>query len=233
MAKKQSKLLTIYDNVLLREKVNQALDDKVEYEEIIELCKKCGIDVSKSTITRYAQKRDEATKTGQDLRELLDTETERTLSSIKKKRVDNKPVDVVDLDDEDDGMKLVRDDTISQTLVLEKLMKMGFNQIIDGTIQMKASDVIALNKLYIQMNGNNNHGITTEGLQQLRIFNNAVTQAMASVIMEYVPEDKQEEVLTKLNEEINKRYKEADSSGQGRALLKALDIGNSSNLGED
>ena len=90
MAKQQSKLLTIYDNVVLRSKIAEALDNDTDYAEIVDMCKSYGIDVSTSSISRYAQKRKEAVLNGQDLREVLDTDTQTALTKIKKKRVDTK-----------------------------------------------------------------------------------------------------------------------------------------------
>lgn len=221
MAKKQSKLLTIYDNVVLREKIGVALDNKVSYQDIVDMCKTYGIDISEASITRYAQKREEAVKTGKDLRELLDTDTQKAIANIKKKQVDKKPV----VKDETEP-ELVMEKNYSVDIMLEDRVKRGFQMMVAEDTPIAPKDWTAMVKLLIQLNGNNNHGLTTEGLQQLRLFQNAVNNATVSVIAKYVPQEKQKEVIEEIKKEEFKQYKELDSSEQGRALIKALEIGN-------
>lgn len=217
MVKKQSKLLTIYDNIVLRDRVDKALDDNVDYQNIVDICKEYNIDVSTASITRYAQQRAEAIKTGQDLRELLDTDTNRTIANIKKKQVD-KPADKAE-------PEFVKKDEVSVEVMLNQLIDMGYGNLINGNVNMSVKDFTALVKLYTQINGNNNHGLTTEGLQQLRLFQHAVNNAMINVITKYIPVEKQKDAIKEIKEEEEKQYATLNTSMQGQALLKALNIG--------
>lgn len=219
MAKQQSKLLTIYDNLVLREKVDTALDNDVDYQSIVDMCKEYNIDVSTSSITRYAQKREEAIKEGQDLRELLDADTTRMIASIKKKQVD-KPTAK-----EEPVPELVKQDEISAELMLNNLIKKGYGTLVNDNVNMSVKDFTALVKLYTQINGNNNHGLTTEGLQQLRLFQHALNAAMINIVVKYIPVEKQKDAIKEIKEEEEEQYKKLNNSMQGQALLKALDIG--------
>lgn len=231
MAKQQSKLLTIYDNVVLREKVDKSLDDGISYDEIADMCKSYGVEVSKASITRYAQKRDEAIKEGQDLRELLDGDMQKALSNIKKKQVKSPEVK-----EEPQEPELVKTRSYSVDTMLSELIKLGYNGIIgevtDGELHMAPKDWTAIVKLFTQINGNNNHGLTTEGLQQLRLFQTAMNNAIVHVILEYVPQDKQEEAVSAMREEEMEQFKNLDLSEQGRALHEALELGNIDMFGE-
>lgn len=220
MAKKQSKLLTIYDNVVLREKVNEALDNNESYSDIIKICKEYGIDVSSSSITRYAEKRIEAIKTNQDLRALLDTDTERAIANIKKKQVDKPKVT------EDKEPDLVKTTSVSQQYMLERIINYNYPFFVNGEVKLAPKDFLSAIKLYTQLNGNNNHGLTTEGLQQLRLFQHAQNSALAQVVLKYVPKAKREDVLKDLKEAEEKQYREWETSGNGKAILEALNIGN-------
>lgn len=216
--KSQSKLLTIYDNLVLRERIAKAIDDGANCDEIVRLCKTFHIDISLSTAERYINKRKEAIETGQDLRQLLDSDTEKVINNIKKKQVS--PVGTVK------EPELVKQESYSIEAMLDRLLKNGYAAMVDGKANIAPKDWVAMAKLFTQINGNNNHGLTAEGLQQLRLFQNAINQATISVINTYVPKDKQAEAINAIREEEQKRYNELDSSANGRALLKALNIGN-------
>ena len=226
MAKQQSKLLTIYDNVVLRNKVAEALDNDTDYAEIVDMCKSYGIDVSTSSISRYAQKRKEAVLNGQDLREVLDTDTQTALTKIKKKRVDTKD------ESETAEPELVKTKAYSTEVMLDKIMSMGYNKFMTEDVDISVKDWLAAIKLYTQINGNNNHGLTTEGLQQLKLHQQAVNTAFVHVILKYIPKEKQEEALNYFSKTEKEQYKKLDTSGQGRALLEALDIGGLKEFGE-
>lgn len=226
MAKQQSKLLTIYDNVVLRNKIAEALDNDTDYAEIVDMCKSYGIDVSTSSISRYAQKRKEAVLNGQDLREVLDTDTQTALTKIKKKRVDTKD------ESETAEPELVKTKAYSTEVMLDKIMSMGYNKFMTEDVDISVKDWLAAIKLYTQINGNNNHGLTTEGLQQLKLHQQAVNTAFVQVILKYIPKEKQEEALNYFSKTEKEQYKKLDTSGQGRALLEALDIGGLKEFGE-
>lgn len=226
MAKQQSKLLTIYDNVVLRNKIAEALDNDTDYAEIVDMCKSYGIDVSTSSISRYAQKRKEAILDGQDLREVLDTDTQTALTKIKKKRVDTKD------ESETAEPELVETKAYSTEVMLDKIMSMGYNKFMTEDVDISVKDWLAAIKLYTQINGNNNHGLTTEGLQQLKLHQQAVNTAFVHVILKYIPKEKQEEALNYFSKTEKEQYKKLDTSGQGRALLEALDIGGLKEFGE-
>lgn len=226
MAKQQSKLLTIYDNVVLRNKIAEALDNDTDYAEIVDMCKSYGIDVSTSSISRYAQKRKEAVLNGQDLREVLDTDTQTALTKIKKKRVNTKD------ESETAEPELVETKAYSTEVMLDKIMSMGYNKFMTEDVDISVKDWLAAIKLYTQINGNNNHGLTTEGLQQLKLHQQAVNTAFVHVILKYIPKEKQEEALNYFSKTEKEQYKKLDTSGQGRALLEALDIGGLKEFGE-
>ena len=82
---KESILSKLYHNKLLRSKVDNALDEDMSYDDIIELCKEYDLELSKSAITRYKSKRKEAIENGWDLGELIDKRKKTSVKDIKEK----------------------------------------------------------------------------------------------------------------------------------------------------
>ena len=58
-APKGSVLLQLHNNKLLSSKVNEALDSGKTYDEIMELCAEYEFEISKASLSRYKDKRDE------------------------------------------------------------------------------------------------------------------------------------------------------------------------------
>ena len=83
---KESILSKLYHNKLLRSKVDNALDEDMSYDDIIELCKEYDLELSKSAITRYKSKRKEAIENGWDLGELIDKRKKNKCKRYKRKR---------------------------------------------------------------------------------------------------------------------------------------------------
>lgn len=57
-------LVALYNNLVLRAKVEEALDNGTTYDDIVKLGDQYGTELSKSAITRYKQRREEAKEKG-------------------------------------------------------------------------------------------------------------------------------------------------------------------------
>ena len=89
MAKQQSKtLLNLYTNLVLRAQVEEALDTEVKYDDIIEMAKEAGLELNKTALSRYKQKREQAKEEGVPTGALIAGTTE--WSEYLSKRIDNK-----------------------------------------------------------------------------------------------------------------------------------------------
>ena len=233
---KKSTLLLMYDNLLLRTKVDSALDsDDKTYQDIVAICKTYGINLSVASVSRYAQMRQLSIKSGQDLREMLDGKTRETLRKIKEKREGSKTSEAIHheltksaftaLDEakinSPEEIKPTKVEYLNYVDVLEEVVKQGLMTLRDGQ-GVAPKDLISAIKTISQITNNGNNGLSSEGLQQLRLFQTATEQAMTTIILKYITKDKQEKVLQEMKDEEQRRYAELDTSKQGRALMKAM-----------
>lgn len=208
----------LYENKLLSSKINVFIDDGKTLEFITSFANSQGVSVSLGTIRNYKKKREESIQQGVPFESLLD----------RRKKVGNilelqsKEVNAVDRRDDEQGVyKQGSEKVISINQVLEELISKGMKGIkelpvVDPAIMMKA--IQEWNKVNA-----GNGGLTLQGVQELRLQVAAYEQAMKNVLLTYVPADKHEEVLDKMQQEEDRYYASLDLTSQGRKVREELE----------
>lgn len=268
--KEPSILLSLYDNALLRTKVDSALDMKQGYAEIVKICEKYNLNISIATISRYASARKESIRTGVKLRRLLDGSTKAAVDRLKSKEkvakeerildnmmgrpaqtpseaLDDTDSDTDDTDSEtdkaeyelakealeeesqaqakDNGLTGTVTKYVSDGQVLDTIIAQGMQSIVMGDAPIAPKDLLKAIEVKAKLTNNANQGLSLEGLQELRVHVMARDNAVAQALMKYVPEDKQAEALTSIDEAEQEMLKNMDVTAQGKEILKALHAG--------
>lgn len=261
--KEPSILLSLYDNALLRTKVDSALDMKQGYAEIVKICEKYNLNISIATISRYASARKESIRTGVKLRRLLDGSTKAVVDRLKSKEKVAKEERILDnmmgrpaqtpseaLDDtdsdtdeaeyelakkalEEESQAQAKDNGLTGTVtkyvsdgqVLDTIIAQGMQSIVMGDAPISPKDLLKAIEVKAKLTNNANQGLSLEGLQELRVHVMARDNAVAQALMKYVPEDKQAEALTSIDEAEQEMLKNMDVTAQGKEILKALHAG--------
>ena len=207
MANTRVTIEDLYENKLLASKINTFIDDGKTLEFITSFANSQGVSVSLGTIRNYKKKREESIQKGVPFESLLDR---------------RKKVNAVDSPANDTGVyKQGSEKVISINQVLEELISKGMKGIkelpvIDPALMMKA--IQEWNKVNA-----GNGGLTLQGVQELRLQVAAYEQAMKNVLLMYIPADKHDEVLNKMQEEEDKYYASLDLTSQGRKVREELE----------
>lgn len=182
--KTKSVLQPLYDNKVLRVKVDEALDNEVPYEKIIGLCAQYGVNLSKPSLTRYKVKRNEAKENGVDLGELVDKRAKDEYADIEDKQVVEETGDVKPIINDLQVLDLIIDKTFEGVSKSK-----GYPSLKDG---LKAMELRA------KLTDNKYHGMTVQGFNEMKIRKEAQIQAITEAMLKFVPEDKQEEAMASM-----------------------------------
>lgn len=234
--KKESILLVLYNNVLLRTKVDNYLDQKVPYKEVITMCRGYGVDISAPTLSRYAQIRKSCIASGEDLGEALNQSQRAAIRRVKSKEVKVNE-DAVQEKRKQDNVSFTEKDNqaiedtpisgevspyISDLQVLNAMISRGYKSLLELNTPVNNKDMISAIIAKAKLTNNANRGLSIEGLQELRIYLNTKIQAITNTVMTYVPEEKQEEALNAMAETEQKVMKDMNTTAQGQALIKYM-----------
>ena len=212
-------LLQLYNNKVLCSKVDEALDEGVTYENIIELCAMYDFEISTASITRYKNKRKEAIETGVPLEALLDQRKKAgnivDLNAKKSNALDHH-------NDMYDNTFDSIDKVYNDIQVLDEVIQKGFNglkftETLDIQVAIRAIETKA------KITNNSMKGLTLVGLRELKLRVNARTSAMTEVLLRYVPEELHEEVLLAIEEEERRYYSNLDLDEENQRISQALE----------
>lgn len=201
---KHSAVSEIINNKQLKIKVDEAFKKEESYEWIIGLCKQYGVDVSKSTLTRYKKKVEEAQETGVPIEDIAD---KRQVSSIDSKEVasfgDVQPL-------------------ISHVQALDDFIQKGYEGMQVSGNYPSPKDYLKAIELYAKITDNRDKGLTIQGLKEIKLREEAKTQAMSQVIAKYIPVEKHEEVAKDLEKAEKEFYDSLNMSDAQRKISKEL-----------
>lgn len=225
MSKKESVLVTLYDNLVLRSKVDEALDYGTSYKEIQVLCKSYGLDISIPSISRYSTLRKDAIKNNKDLGKMLDDSQHKALTRIKNKEVSDVSQQAKQnpMPDEDfrklEKAPVVGDEqpVISTLQLLDLGIQKGYSTLLKVR-DVSPKDAVMMAKLKEQITGASNKGFTNEGLQQIRLQLAMMEEANTRIIQKYVPKDKWNDVLNEMEQSRKDINNKIASTNQGRIL---------------
>lgn len=222
---KKSAMVQLFENKLLRSKVDEALDTgKLTYEEIVELAKEYDVEISVPTISRYKARRQEAIDTGVPLEDLIDKRANNgNVIHIQHKKdtsFEDSPLGDNSFGGFDDSME--EEKVYSDIQVLDEMIQKGYNAL-------KYTDVIGQPQLLKaielrdKLTGGQMRGLSIVGLRELRLRFEARTEAITAVALEYIPEDKHEEVFDAMVEAEKEFYANLDLTEEDRKISEALE----------
>lgn len=220
-AGRESLIQKLYDNRPLRAKVDNALDEGRSYSYIINLCEKYDLELSKASITRYKQKRQESLETGMDLGDLIDgRKPSNKVVSIADREADSSKVS--DMLSHYDGSVDKFEKTVSDIEVLEAIIDKGFRTIqtvdyVDAPLLLKAIELRA------KLTGNKLQGLTLNAMKEIQLKQVAKESAMIEAMMEHVPEELHEVILDAMKSKEEEFYRNMDLTDEGKRLMKAVE----------
>lgn len=215
---KESILSKLYHNKLLRSKVDNALDEDMSYDDIIELCQSYDLELSKSAISRYKSKRKEAIENGWDLGEMIDKRKKTSVKDIEEKETPILEIEESPFEQSKKHTQTLYDDVQVLDMIISKGAKgLEFVETLDPALMIRAMETKD------KITGNQLRGMTIVGLRELHIKQTAQETAMSEILLEYIPEDKHEEVLQRMEDLQNEFYQNLDLDEESKKFKESLD----------
>lgn len=213
-----SVLMQLYQNKLLCSKVDEALDEGVTYDEIVELCATYELEISSASLTRYKEKRRESIETGVPIESLLDKRKKTgNIIDIKDKKVRAIDERQASFDNTFDQVETVYNDL----QVLDDVIQKGYNGL-QWTETIEAPIMLRAIELKAKLTNNSMQGLSLVGLRELKLRVSARTSAMTEVLLRYIPEEKHEEVLKAIEECEAEYYANLDLSEEDKRISDGL-----------
>lgn len=220
--KRENVQTKLYNNKELSSKVNNALDKGYTLEDVQELCQAYEFDISIPSLSRYNKSREECIKNGWDLGDYLDKRKKTNVVSIEHKEQDilntnpsseNHPFNAT--------MSKTRE-MLDDVEFLDEVIRKGVSGLreissLDPGIAMKAIEVKD------KITDGQLKGMSLLGLRELQLKQVAKETAMTETMLEYIPEDKHEEVLNKMKEVEEEFYKNLDLDDEDKKLKESLE----------
>lgn len=211
-----SVLLALYNNKLLSSKVDEALDEGKTYDYIIQLCESYKFDISKGSLTRYKEKRREAMETGLDLEDILDKrrKTGNVVDIKSKERKASEPTMYEDVFSKD--KIIINDIEVLDTIIAKAAKALEFTDAIEAPLAIRAIEAKA------KITQNQLGGVSLVGLKEMKLRSMAKESAMTEIILKYIKEDLQEEVINEMERVEQEFYDNLDLTDEGRRISSAL-----------
>ncbi len=196
------------------------LDTDASYKTIIDLCMEYELEISKSALSRYASKRQEALQTGVPLDQILDKrrKTGNVITITPKNTTET--IDTLRESSEESVMptvnKLYSDIEFLDKVILKANRTLDLVDVAEVTSGMRAID------LKSKITGNQLQGLSIVGLRELNIKRMAKESAITEILLKYIPEDMHEQVLREMEEKENEFYANLDLSDEDKRLKEAL-----------
>jgi hypothetical protein len=204
--------------------IDKMLDDGKSPNQVHKWIVENGIDLSVPTVYAYAKKRKEAIMNDVKIEALLGQKKNPEKEKAQKKaKVTKDSTSMKDKDgsgqwgnmtEEERAQKMKTVTRVKSELeILDLIIDKGFKtlhmmEVLSPDMALKAI------KLKNEITGGEHNGITMYGLEEIRLREAAKETAMTTILLEYIPEDKHEEVLNKMELETKKYY---ESIGLGDA----------------
>lgn len=190
--------------------VDKMLDDGDSPNKVHKWICDNGLELSVPTVYTYAKKRKEAIMNGVKFEVIKEKKgssgsaksqnaTKKSAGS-KKKKEEEQPTQA----DKEQLNKTVKR-VMSELEILDAVIDKGFStlqqmEVISPDMALKAI------KLKHEITGGEHQGITMYGLEQIRLREAARENAMMAIMLEYIPEEKQDEVLEKMERTTREYY---------------------------
>lgn len=234
---KNTSLKALYKDKVLFSKLVNLIDTDKSYDYIEAFLADSGKQLSRGSIYNLKKKVKESRDTGVSLDILFeDKRKKERLNQIDPAKVsgytgkaahDESQLDssYLDLDTVDGGITGEVTDNKKQFYstgqVLEDVIQKGMNALsvtayVDIPVLLKAIE------MYDKSHSKERHGLSINAIQQYQLITEAKLKAFNTIIMEYVPEEQQEEVYDKMKAEEDRVVQNLEITESGRSLIKAL-----------
>lgn len=202
--------------------LDKMLDDGVSPNQCHKWLLENGFEISMPMVYKYAQRRKEAIVKDIQLNTIMDKRTTNGGHSTSKKRKRRTKKTIPTTHTREQEQEERKQDNLTVNKVQTDL------ELLDAVIQkgwetlsmMEAIDpskAIQAIKLKNEITGGAHNGLTTYGLEEIRLREAARETAMTAILLEFIPEDKHEEVLKRMDEATKEFY---ESIGLGDEYKK-------------
>lgn len=189
--------------------VDKMLDDGDSPNKVHKWITDNGLELSVPTVYTYAKKRKEAIMNGvkfEIIKEKKGSSGSATKQNAQKKSGGAKK-EKDDTQTQEDKKQLNRTvkRVMSELEILDAVIDKGFStlqqmEVISPDMALKAI------KLKHEITGGEHQGITMYGIEQIRLREAARENAMMTIMLEFVPEEKHDELLDKMEKATREYY---------------------------
>lgn len=193
--------------------LDKMLDDGHTIVKVVEWCLTQGLSVTNTVMTRYNRLRMEATIKGTTLEALLAEENKARRDAklapkrekLKKQREDQRLKEYEKKREARKQENLTVDKISTDLELLDAVMQKGF-ETLNRMDAIAPKDFLKALEIKHKITGGAHSGLTTYGVEEIRLRENARENAMLTILLEFIPEDKHEEVLERMESATQEFY---------------------------
>lgn len=219
-----SVLVQLYNNRRIATKVDNMLDEGLTYDYIVEFCESQGLSISKSSLTNYRQKREEAIRTNTPLIQLLDRRmkdnvtyiTKKTEEEAKDNATQSNPEEGDDITSMNKAEKIYNDLEFLDDIISKGARGLKEFDVVDTPLAMKAIELKA------KITNNQFSGLSMAGLREIQMRYRARESALTEVIMKYVPEEMHDAMFDDMDEAEANFYENLDLTEEDKRATEAF-----------
>jgi len=223
---KKTKLELLYD-WKKRPFVDKMLDDGKSPNQVHKWIEENGFEISMPTVYTYAKRRKEAIVKGVQMDTLMnkrakDGRDEEGFSKSDRRRQHkaNAGVRAMNKTDKERKMENLTVDKLQTDLeLLDAVMQKGF-ETLQKMEAIAPKDFLKALEIKQKITGGSHNGLTTYGLEEIRLREAARESAIMTILLEFIPEERHEEVIDRMEEATKEFY---DSIGLGDEYEKVSD----------
>lgn len=198
--KKNTTLKQLYNNTPLFTKVTALIEDKQTFDYIMDFVAEMGHPMSRGTLANLKAKYKESKDTGVPIGDLIDRRSKTSVTQVQDKLTGY----TGEVTNKDDMVQPVSLNEASKTWwstkeVLSEIIAKG-KQTLDTIPVIDLPQLMKAIDLYQRNFGSETDGLSIAALKQYDLITRAKLKAMSDVVMEYVPEDKQEDAYKEMSQ---------------------------------
>lgn len=229
MEMKSYSVKDLIEDKVMRGKVINMMQTKQSYDFIISYLASNGIKMAKGSLTNFKNKIKESESTGIALEHLGDKREKNSIKQVDTKKIvgfapkiyeTNKPKEGTAQFDYANTLVTKRG-YVSNADALEQIISKGLSaidnmDIVEPTLMLKSIE------LYQKYFASDKRGLSQEALKQYQIIMQARMTAITQVIMQYVPDNKQEEAINEMEKSEQEVLKQLGANKETQALMQEL-----------
>ena len=215
-------LKQLYNNQALFTKVQALIAKGKTFDFILEFLGSEGKPMSRGTLANLKSKLEESQETGKPIGELIDWRSKNSITQVDPKKITgytgDKPTDIVTDNDVtgDATQKFFGTEEVLDEIIRKGKETLDATDIIDLPLLIKALDMKQKDF------GDESHGLSLDALKQYQVITEARYKAVLDTMLAFIPEDKQDQAMAKMNESFDEATKNLEVSADGKRLITAL-----------